>query len=150
MFKLIYRMLKGAERRLLFLARYVKFLGFRKGLRFCLGNRRGKTLEVSPPGAGAPVTLRARTSDIPAFEDTFIFGHYGIEFDRDPEVIVDAGAHIGLVSALFATRYPDAKIIAIEPEPGNFEILSKNVKAYPNVVPLQRALWHREGKLQVV
>ena len=150
MLKSIYHAIKGGEKRALFAARYARFLGVGAGAKFCLGNMRGgKLVEVTPPGAKAPLKLRSKTTDIPAFEDTFIFGHYDVEFGRAPEVIVDAGAHIGLVSVLLANRYPEAKIISVEPEPSNFALLSENIAPYPNITPLPRALWFEKDKLDV-
>lgn len=49
----------------------------------------------------------------------------------------------------FASKYPGAKIIAIEPEESNFELLRKNVVAFPNVVCLQQALWRDDEDLQL-
>jgi hypothetical protein len=42
--------------------------------------------------------------------------------------IVDAGANIGAASIWFKNTYPDAHVIAVEPEPGNLSVLRKNVK----------------------
>jgi FkbM family methyltransferase len=38
-------------------------------------------------------------------------------------LILDCGANIGLAAAYFAAVYPKAKIVSIEPEPGNFRQL---------------------------
>jgi len=70
--------------------------------------------------------------------------------ERPPKVIIDAGANIGLASVLFANRYPDAKIIAIEPENSNFELLKQNVAPYPNIIPLHAALWHKNEKINLI
>jgi FkbM family methyltransferase len=44
-------------------------------------------------------------------------------------IVVDIGAHIGLFS-VFAARILQAKrIISVEPDPANFELLSKNISA---------------------
>lgn len=40
--------------------------------------------------------------------------------------IVDAGANIGAASIWFKNAYPNAHIIAVEPEPGNISVLLKN------------------------
>ncbi|PIR63975.1 MAG: hypothetical protein CO156_01250 [Candidatus Pacebacteria bacterium CG_4_9_14_3_um_filter_40_12] len=58
-----------------------------------------------------------------------IFSHdeYYFETDNPAPVIIDAGAHIGLSTLYFKSLYPNAKIIAIEPNPQLFEILEKNI-----------------------
>lgn len=88
-----------------------------------------------------PVHLRLRTTDVSLFEEIIVNAEYEFESDRRPAVIVDAGANIGLTSVYFANRYPGAKIIAIEPELSNYSMLAKNAAPYPNVVPVQAALW---------
>ena len=54
--------------------------------------------------------------------------------------IVDAGANIGLASLFLASRYPQARIVAVEPNPGNFELLVRNTRQEPRVTPLQAAV----------
>jgi FkbM family methyltransferase len=44
-----------------------------------------------------------------------------------PPLIVDAGAHIGLASLFFAKNYPQAKILALEPQATNFKLLKANI-----------------------
>lgn len=50
----------------------------------------------------------------------------------------------------FANKYPRARIIAIEPERDNFELLLRNVSPYPQVTCIQAALWNEEGEISVV
>lgn len=88
-----------------------------------------------------PIYLRLRTTDISLFEEIIVNPEYEFESSREPAVVVDAGANIGLTSVYFANRYPQAKIISIEPETSNYSMLTKNTAAYPNIVPVQAALW---------
>ena len=70
-------------------------------------------------------------------------GHHDTLMNRlgiGDKLIVDAGANIGVTSVLFAMRFPDALIIAIEPESSNFKMLCKNTATFKNVVCLQAAL----------
>jgi FkbM family methyltransferase len=106
-------------------------------------------LAATPPGIRKPVYLRMRTSDISIYYDVLICGQYAIDLPFSPKIIVDAGANIGMASLSFATKYPLARIIAIEPESSNFEILARNVRAYPNILPIQAALWNRDGEIGV-
>ncbi len=46
-------------------------------------------------------------------------------------LIVDAGANIGAASVYFNREFPNAQIVAIEPDRGNFEILCKNTAGLP-------------------
>ncbi|MEZ6091277.1 MAG: hypothetical protein R3C05_25325 [Pirellulaceae bacterium] len=50
----------------------------------------------------------------------------------------------GCLGGSFAMRFPSARILAIEPEDANFELLLKNVERYPNITPIQAALWNRD------
>ena len=67
-----------------------------------------------------------------------------------PQFIIDGGANAGYASIFFATKYPDAKkILAIEPDAENFEMLQCNTQHYPNVEPIHGALWNRETDLSI-
>jgi FkbM family methyltransferase len=98
----------------------------------------------------APFYLRLKTSDFPTFDQVFIKQEYDFSISNTPKVIVDAGANIGLASIYFTNKYPDAKIIAIEPEKSNFKLLEVNVSPYPNVIPVQAALWHRNEEINLI
>ena len=115
--------------------------GFRNSVRLQFGKHDRTTLE--PRGLKSPFTLRTNTADVGVFRQVFVDREYdhpmlaGIH----PKQIIDAGAHIGSVSILFAARFPDARIIAIEPDAKNFELLKLNTKGYENIIPINAALW---------
>jgi len=97
-----------------------------------------------------PICLRKNTSDISTFRKIILEKEYEMPIDVNPEWIVDAGANIGLSAIYFATRFPNAKVIALEPEPGNFEMLRTNVSTYANVFPLKAALWSQSTRLHII
>ena len=49
------------------------------------------------------------------------------------ENIIDLGANIGIETIKFKFFFPNSKIIAVEPEESNFEILKKNTKNYNDI-----------------
>jgi FkbM family methyltransferase len=99
--------------------------------------------------AGGEITLRGATSDVSCFEKVFIYSEYSSPFDHSPQVIVDAGANVGMATLYFANRYPTARILAIEPEPKNFKMLQRNCARLPNVVLAQAALWPEDRRLTI-
>lgn len=61
-------------------------------------------------------------------------------------VIIDGGANVGYAALHFAKLYPEAVIIAIEPNPETFEVLRQNCAGYPQIRPVLGALWsHDKG-----
>ena len=96
-----------------------------------------------------PVSLRLRTTDVALCRDILLNGHYDCELSRPPRAIVDAGANIGLSSIFYANKYPEAKIIAIEPENSNFQMLQKNCAGYPRIFPLHAALWRENAAVRI-
>jgi FkbM family methyltransferase len=95
------------------------------------------------------VTIRPGTTDLRCFNKIFLRDEYQIPFETNPQLIVDAGANIGLASLYFAEKFPQAQIIAIEPESSNYELLLRNCSGMPNVTPLHAALWNRDTSLQI-
>ena len=87
------------------------------------------------------VYIRPGTSDLECLGKVFIHDEYRSPFEQYPKLIVDAGANIGMASLYFAHRYPQAQIVAIEPESSNFEMLRRNCTGVTNVILLQGALW---------
>ena len=56
---------------------------------------------------------------------------------------------IGLASIWFASKYPNARVIAVEPEKSNFDVLTRNVAPFSNVTPVHAALWCHPGTLAI-
>jgi FkbM family methyltransferase len=98
---------------------------------------------------GGSIFLRRFTSDEEVMRQVFARKDYDFTFVRAPSLIIDAGANIGCTSVYFSQRFPDATVIAVEPEPGNVAILQRNAVAYPNIKPVHAALWNTGGTLQL-
>jgi FkbM family methyltransferase len=64
-------------------------------------------------------------------------------------LIVDAGANIGASSLYFAAKFPDALVVAIEPDFQNYELLTENCKGL-SVFPLHGALAATKGRHRVI
>lgn len=134
----------------LFLLRHVRHLGLIPGLRFALAYRLRKSgTHIKLHKNKHAITLRARSSDIHVYEDTFLWKHYDLPYPDGPTTIIDAGAHIGLASIDFARRFPEATIIALEPHPENFALLQANTHSHANIHPINAALWPTEGSLEI-
>lgn len=101
------------------------------------------------PTIKAPIYLRAGTSDSKTFDQVFIAEHQAVYLENEPKVIFDVGANIGLASILFANRYPQAQIIAVEPERSNYELLCRNVAPYPNIKTIECGVWYRDSWLTI-
>ena len=129
------------------------------------GSRKVKPMRVR--GLSRPIWLRPATSDWFVMEKVYIDLDYSLM--QWPEhqhairaryesalargqvpIIVDAGAHIGLATLWFATQFPRARILAVEPAAENFEILRRNVSPYPNITPIDAAIWDRETHVDLV
>lgn len=108
-----------------------------------------KELKVHPSGIRNPVHIRIRTSDTSTYSDILLRGQYDFNLPFSPRTIVDAGANIGMSSIYFTHKYPEARIIAIEPEASNFELLARNVKPYSAITPIHAALWSQDGEINV-
>jgi FkbM family methyltransferase len=104
---------------------------------------------VKVPGISDPLNIRPRTSDRYVFEQIFLDDDYALHTDLRPRFIIDGGANIGYASIYFANRYPDADIVAIEPNSANFAILCENVRKYPRIQPLRAGIWNKRGILAV-
>lgn len=74
------------------------------------------------------VYLRTYSGDIDIFYEIFWKKAYKFNYAPRPGVIIDLGANIGLATLFFLNEFPFSKVIAVEPEPGNLEILKKNLE----------------------
>jgi FkbM family methyltransferase len=119
-------------------------------LRKHLKRTKGTWHEVRVPGLTQPVILRAGTSDVLTFIQLLVDGELDFQMTKEPATIVDAGANIGLASLYFTHRFPKAKILALEVDQANYDLLVSNTKAYPNITCLKTALWSKRAQLNIL
>lgn len=104
---------------------------------------------VAVPGLERPVEIRTATTDQLVFEKVFVGDDYQPGEIDDVRVIVDAGANVGYATLWFRRAWPAARIIAIEPDPANFEQLRRNVGHLPGIELVQGALWGEDTELSL-
>jgi FkbM family methyltransferase len=87
---------------------------------------------------------------------TFMTGHEDeIEEHFTPkggDTVVDIGAHAGHYTLISSKRVgANGKVIAIEADPSNFEILNRNIKlnGLTNIIPLNYAVYSKQTKLKL-
>lgn len=130
---------------------YVRRFGILRGPRllFKALTARRATFTMKIPQARHPVTLRAGTSDLATFEQVFVWEDYDLPLNEAPELIIDGGANIGCATIYFANRYPNARIIAVEPDKANFQMLVCNTSFYRNVSLIRAGIWHKRTWLKI-
>ena len=124
--------------------KYLSVLGVRDSISFFLNLIRPKNeLSILLRRIDNPFFLRKGSTDFNLFYDIFIRMDYDINTHGKPiHTIIDLGANIGLASIYFKNKYPGSKIIAVEPERKNYEMLIKNLSGYENIVCLNNAIWN--------
>jgi FkbM family methyltransferase len=105
-------------------------------------SRPGELVEF-PISPHARLALRANTHDIDIFEQIFLLRDCQVKLNPEPRFIIDAGAHIGCSAQFFASAFPHATITAIEADPGNYRMLSRNTEAHPRIRAMHAAVWHK-------
>ena len=132
--------------------------------RFVPGNQ-WRVVTLSLKGVAYPISLRPATSDWDVLQQVFVAEEYDSASEvhetslarfyeqaldqSEVPVIVDCGANIGVASVWYAQRFPQARIIAVEPEPENFRILMMNAAVYPNITPVQGGISDRQTRISL-
>jgi len=100
---------------------------------------------------GRKVHIRKGSSDFKVFQQVMVFDQYSYNgLNGSPiETIIDLGANVGLSAMYFKTKYPNAQVIAVEPEKHNYEQLVKNVSGFSNVYPLNNAIWYENKEQEI-
>jgi FkbM family methyltransferase len=116
-------------------------------------------------GESATLLLREGTSDWMTFDQIFIeedydlrplsryaelTEHYRALCRQGTPLIIDLGGNIGLSPVYFSMMWPEAQIVAVEPEPTNFTLLSENIAGRPRIRAIQAGIASRGGRLSIV
>ena len=124
------------------------------------GLGRSQTTEARLRSSSFRVALRPTDSDLAVAAQVFGAREYALDevrtealrrlaaawrVDGITPVIVDAGANVGCSSLFFAETYPDAEVIALEPDPATFAVLASNARERANIHAQTFALWSNDG-----
>lgn len=106
---------------------------------------------VRPKGVGQSLLIRGNSSDLNAFGQIFIEREYEcLNQIGDVELVIDAGANVGYSSVYFLSHFPRCRVVAIEPDPRNFEALQQNLAPYADRVDLRNAgVWSHPAELRL-
>lgn len=83
------------------------------------------------PKLGGEIWLRSHSTDIGVLAEQLASQTYEcLEGHRDVRTIFDLGANTGLVARWLLATYPDARVVCVEPEPGNVAMLRRNLSGF--------------------
>lgn len=126
-----------------------KQLGFFKAMSFYRKVKSGNLSNLQTANLAHPFGLRNNPFDYATFEEVILKEAYNIPLGFEPAYIIDGGGNIGLTACFFATKFPLAKIITIEPDTENYNLLQSNCKNYAGIHPLQCGIWKNDTHLKI-
>jgi FkbM family methyltransferase len=86
-------------------------------------------------------------SGFPAHRERLQKFHDDIVSTGKIPLIVDAGANNGGSAIWFSMMFPECKIVALEPDPDNFQVCSANIATRSNIVAIEGAIGGELGSV---
>jgi FkbM family methyltransferase len=121
-------------------ARLLTFLSPRLGL--------PNQFRLHPPCLRHPVHLRVGTTDPATYLQVLVQQQYAALYDLEPEIILDCGANAGFTSAWMLSRWPRARVIAIEPFASSAALCRRNLAPYGDRAEVREAaIWSHACRL---
>jgi FkbM family methyltransferase len=96
-----------------------------------------------------PLVLRGRTTDLSVAYTILCHKDYDFQEIRDVAHVLDCGAYIGISTRHLRNTLGAKTAIAVEPNPGNFELLAKNCDGDKTIRCIHGAIWHEKKMLQI-
>lgn len=155
------------------LPNYLKSFGPVAGLRLCWSIERAQPVKSavvrswSVPGYPWPIHLREAVGDHATFFQCIVRDQYRItDFPQGRQLmadyqaavaagqrplLIDCGGNIGLATLWWARQMPQARIVVVEPDADNLQILRRNVAPLGDrVTVVAGGVWDRPAKLRIV
>jgi FkbM family methyltransferase len=97
-----------------------------------------------------PVYARRGTSDLEVFDQIFVSREYRcLDSLKEQGLIIDCGANVGYSATYFLSVFPNSFVVAVEPDPDNFNMLQRNLRPYEGrYIGIKAAVWPRAEKLR--
>ncbi len=135
-------------------APFISKFGLIKGLKIAKtlfpSAKSTKEISLNIPQILTPIYIRLGTTDVSNFQENFMQIEFPLPANLSPKLIIDAGANAGYASLFFISKYPQAKIISVEPEESNFKVLLKNCTPYANFEGVKSAIWINDGFVKII
>lgn len=128
----------------------VRTLGWREYRRLKANEPEGRDLNrYELPELEHPIYIRPGYKWAISVIQNVLRETYGRHTPAEPiRFIIDAGAFIGDTAAYYLSRFPEARVVAVEPVDKHFAILEKNCGPYGDRVRLIKgALWPHDAHL---
>jgi FkbM family methyltransferase len=111
----------------------------------------GKLMRYRVKGVPYPCYGRYGTTDPWAFHQVFVDREFHpLDEAKDVRLVVDCGANVGYATLWFLNRFPQAQVIAIEPDHANFALCASNLQLYADRVSLHNsAVWSQPVGLRI-
>lgn len=100
-----------------------------------------------------PLWIRLGSSDFTSVEEVFLRRNYHLVKEylpQSPRAVIDLGANAGVTVRLWQHLWPEARIVAVEPDGGNMDVCRKNAEEggrAQNVSLIQAGISARSGAL---
>lgn len=106
---------------------------------------------IKPKWLPDALWLRYCSSDINVFWQVFVQEDYRHVTENEPyQTMIDCGANVGFSTSYFLTKYPTLKVVAVEPEKDNFDMLRMNTARFGSrCQPVRAAVWSRNTRAKV-
>jgi FkbM family methyltransferase len=116
-----------------------------------LPNRAKFVRKLKIDGYRFPVYYRVGTSDIDVIREVLIRRQYEcVAHEPNVALIIDCGANIGCASYFLLHHYPQAQIIVVEPDIGNFAMCRRNLKPFGDrAILVNSGIWPTATPLRV-
>lgn len=98
---------------------------------------------------GRHVWMRRWTSDPHVLMQIFYRREYSLPFALERVItVVDLGANVGYSALYLRHLFPDCRLLAVEPDAGNFALLVLNAAVEANPIDcIQAAVWDEDGSV---
>ena len=111
--------------------------------------RKKQTFQVVS-ALGHQQTLRRRSTDLSVFRRFFEERELdGFDFGSI-ETILDLGAYIGFSTNYFLEKFPEANVVAVEPDLANFDLLQMNLPPEAKVKTVLAGVWPRNETISLI
>jgi FkbM family methyltransferase len=94
--------------------------------------------------------LRSGSTDLSMLRQIVLDREYAPLEHLELKTIIDCGAYAGYSSSFFLSRFPGARIVAVEPDPDNIEMCRRNVDQYGERIRVIRgAVWSHNAMVEL-